>query len=274
MRDSVSLYFNSIKDIPLLTPEEEIEICKRIEAGDQKAKEQLIEANLRLVVSIAKKYQGTNLELLDLIQDGNIGLMKAVERFDYKKGYKFSTYATWWIKQAIMRSIDNNNFLIRLPVNISEDLRRMNKTIREFEAENNRKPTEQEISSRTGFTIEKVKELIFLEKNSHLSLDAEIDEEKKTTIGDLIEDDKIDSPEKNAEMKDLKEAVNDVLKTLSKNEEIAIRYRFGIDNGIIKTVDEISNELGITKLKVQQAQARGLRKLSHPKLKRKLKDYV
>ena len=272
--DAVTSYLKNIGKIPLLTKEEEIEICKRMEEGDPDARKELIEANLRLVVNVAKKYQkSTNLEFLDLIQDGNRGLMKAVEKFDYKKGFKFSTYATWWIRQSIVRSIADRDRVIRLPVHVCENIRKMNKAIREFEFENSRVPTNDELAAITDFNVEKIKELKVLE-NKVTSLDIEVGEEKDITIGDMIKDDTMEPPTKIAEDNILRETIDDVLKTLTEREEIVIRKRFGLDDGQMKTLNEVGDEIGVTRERVRQIQSRALRKLNHPSRKRKLVDFV
>ena len=273
--DAVSLYLKRIWAIPLLTRDEEIELCKRMEKGDEEAREKLIESNLRLVVSIAKKYIGkTNLEFMDLIQDGNRGLMIAVDKFDYRKGFKLSTYATNWIKNKISRSIAENDKMIRLPINIQDDLKKINKASRLFNTENGKYPTDEELSEITGFEIEKIKDLNSIDNNDVMSLDIEIGDEKRTTLGDLIEDDKKETPEAIAEKNNLTEKINDVLKTLSENEEAVIRGRFGFPDGRIKTLNEISKELNITRERVRQIQTRALRQLSRPSCKRKLQDFV
>ena len=274
MGDSLSMYLKSIGEIPLLTPEEEIELSKRVEMGDLDAKNKMIEANLKLVVSIAKKYTYVSgLDLLDLIQYGNFGLMKAVEKFDYRKGYKFSTYATWWIKQAITRSIADYNDVIRLPVHISDASNKMEKAIQKFTTDYGRQPTNEELAETTDFTVETIK-ILKEAKNRIISLELSITDDNELTIGDVIEDTTIKTPEQSAEYNAIKEIFEEILQGLSPTEESTIRGRFGLNGEKAKTIDELSSELNISPSRVKLNQARALRKLRQPQVKKKLIDFV
>ena len=271
--DPVRMYLKEMGKVDLLTGEEEVELAKRKEQGDEQAKKKMIEANLRLVVSIAKKYTGRGMSFLDLIQEGNKGLMKAVEKFDYTKGYKFSTYATWWIRQAITRSIADQSRTIRIPVHMTEKINKLIKVSRQLFKEYGREPKDEEIAKRMDLSIEKVREI---KKNSQepVSLETPIGEEEDSDLGDFIEDEESPDPDAAASSILLREQLNEVLDTLTAREKRILELRFGIEDGRPRTLEEVGNEYGITRERIRQIEAKELRKLRHPSRSKKLKDYL
>jgi len=273
INDPVRMYLKEIGQIKLLTTEEELELADRILEGDEQAKSTLAEANLRLVVSIAKRYVGRGMLFLDLIQEGNIGLMKAVEKFDVSKGYKFSTYATWWIRQAITRAIADQARTIRVPVHMVETINKLARIQRQLTLELNREPTEEELAKKMGTTPEKIRDIYKISQEP-VSLETPIGEEDDSHLGDFIKDERNVSPEEYATNELLKDEIAEVLLTLTEREEKVIRLRFGLDDGKSKTLEEVGQIFGVTRERIRQIEAKALRKLRHPSRSRKLKDYM
>jgi len=271
--DPVRMYLKEIGRIPLLTPEEEIELAKRMEKGDEEAKRRLAEANLRLVVSIAKRYVGRGMLFLDLIQEGNLGLIKAVEKFDYRKGYKFSTYATWWIRQAITRAIADQARTIRIPVHMVETINKLIRVSRRLVQELGREPTPEEIAKEMGISPEKVREIIKIAQEP-VSLETPIGEEEDSHLGDFIEDQDAKAPAEEASHTLLREQLDEVLSTLTDREQKVLRLRFGLDDGRARTLEEVGCTFGVTRERIRQIEAKTLRKLRHPSRSKKLKDYL
>lgn len=273
INDPVRMYLKEIGRVPLLTPEEEIELAKRIEQGDEEAKKRLAEANLRLVVSIAKRYVGRGMLFLDLIQEGNMGLIKAVEKFDYRKGYKFSTYATWWIRQAITRAIADQARTIRIPVHMVETINKLIRVSRQLLQELGREPTPEEIAKEMGMTPEKVREIMKIAQEP-VSLETPIGEEDDSHLGDFIEDQDAPAPADAAAYELLKEQLEEVLSTLTEREENVLRLRFGLDDGRARTLEEVGKVFGVTRERIRQIEAKALRKLRHPSRSKRLKDFL
>ncbi len=273
INDPVRMYLKEIGQIKLLTMEEELELADRILQGDETAKATLAEANLRLVVSIAKRYVGRGMLFLDLIQEGNIGLMKAVEKFDVSKGYKFSTYATWWIRQAITRAIADQARTIRVPVHMVETINKLARIQRQLTLELNREPTEEELAKKMGTSVDKIRDIYKISQEP-VSLETPIGEEDDSHLGDFIKDERNVSPEEYATNELLKDEIADVLLTLTEREEKVIRLRFGLDDGKSKTLEEVGQIFGVTRERIRQIEAKALRKLRHPSRSRKLKDYM
>ena len=273
INDPVRMYLKEIGQIKLLTTEEELELADRIAEGDEQAKATLAEANLRLVVSIAKRYVGRGMLFLDLIQEGNIGLMKAVEKFDVTKGYKFSTYATWWIRQAITRSIADQARTIRVPVHMVETINKLARIERQLTLELNREPTEEELSKKMGTSVEKIRDIYKISQEP-VSLEIPIGEEEDSHLGDFIPDETNMSPEDYAINELLKDEISEVLLTLTEREEKVIRLRFGLEDGRPRTLEEVGQLFGVTRERIRQIEAKALRKLRHPSRSRKLKDYL
>ncbi|MFP4662388.1 MAG: RNA polymerase sigma factor RpoD [Halanaerobiales bacterium] len=273
MDDPVRMYLKGIGKVDLLTAAEEVELAKRIEEGDEAAKQHLIEANLRLVVSIAKKYIGRGMHYLDLIQEGNMGMMKAVEKFDYRKGYKFSTYATWWIRQAITRAIADQSRTIRVPVHMVEKMNKLIRVSRQLFQELGREPNNEELAEEMGITEEKVREIKKISKES-ISLETPIGEEEDSNLGDFIKDEESPQPTESVNHILLKEQLDDVLSTLTEREKRILELRFGIGDGRNRTLEEVGKEFGVTRERIRQIEAKALRKLRHPTRSHKLKDYV
>lgn len=273
INDPVRVYLKEIGQIKLLTMEEELALSDLINQGDEFAKNTLAEANLRLVVSIAKRYVGRGMLFLDLIQEGNIGLMKAVEKFDVTKGFKFSTYATWWIRQAITRAIADQARTIRVPVHMVETINKMTRIERQLTLELNREPTDEEIAKKMGIPTEKVIEIHKISQDP-VSLEAPIGEEEDSHLGDFIKDASSMSPEEYATNEMLKDEINDVLLTLTEREEKVIKLRFGLEDGKCRTLEEVGQMFGVTRERIRQIEAKALRKLRHPSRSRKLKDYM
>jgi len=270
--DHVRMYLKEIGKVPLLTAEEEISLAQRMEGGDELAKRRLAEANLRLVVSIAKRYVGRGMLFLDLIQEGNLGLIKAVEKFDYRKGYKFSTYATWWIRQAITRAIADQARTIRIPVHMVETINKLIRVSRQLLQELGRDPTPDELAVEMQISVEKVREILKIGQEP-VSLETPIGEEEDSHLGDFIPDDDIPSPAEAAAFTLLKEQLIDVLDTLTEREEKVLRLRFGLDDGRARTLEEVGREFSVTRERIRQIEAKALRKLRHPSRSKKLKDY-
>ncbi len=273
INDPVRMYLKEIGQIKLLTMEEELQLADRILEGDSEAKATLAEANLRLVVSIAKRYVGRGMLFLDLIQEGNIGLMKAVEKFDVSKGYKFSTYATWWIRQAITRAIADQARTIRVPVHMVETINKLARIQRQLTLELNREPTEEELAKKMGTTPDKIRDIYKISQEP-VSLETPIGEEDDSHLGDFIKDERNVSPEEYATNELLKDEIAEVLLTLTEREEKVIRLRFGLDDGKSKTLEEVGQIFGVTRERIRQIEAKALRKLRHPSRSRKLKDYM
>ncbi|HWQ58763.1 MAG TPA: RNA polymerase sigma factor RpoD [Clostridia bacterium] len=271
--DPVRMYLKEIGKVPLLTAAEEIEIAKRMGTGDQEAKQQLAEANLRLVVSVAKRYVGRGMLFLDLIQEGNLGLIKAVEKFDYRKGYKFSTYATWWIRQAITRAIADQARTIRIPVHMVETINKLIRVNRQLLQEYGREPRPDEIAAEMGISEEKVREIIKVAQEP-VSLETPIGEEEDSHLGDFIKDEDAPAPDDMASFTLLKEQLMEVLDTLTPREEKVLRLRFGLDDGKARTLEEVGREFNVTRERIRQIEAKALRKLRHPSRSKKLKDFL
>lgn len=271
--DPVRMYLKEIGKVPLLSSEEEIELAKRIEEGDQIAKKKLAEANLRLVVSIAKRYVGRGMMFLDLIQEGNLGLIKAVEKFDFRKGYKFSTYATWWIRQAITRAIADQARTIRIPVHMVETINKLIRVSRQLLQELGREPQADEIAKYMEMPVDKVREIMKIAQEP-VSLETPIGEEEDSHLGDFIPDDEAPAPAEAAAFTMLKEQLINVLDTLTPREEKVLRLRFGLDDGRARTLEEVGKEFNVTRERIRQIEAKALRKLRHPSRSKKLKDYL
>ena len=271
--DPVRMYLKEIGKVPLLTADEEIELAKRMEQGDEEAKRKLAEANLRLVVSIAKRYVGRGMLFLDLIQEGNLGLIKAVEKFDYRKGYKFSTYATWWIRQAITRAIADQARTIRIPVHMVETINKLIRVSRQLLQEYGREPQPEEIAAEMGISEEKVREIIKIAQEP-VSLETPIGEEEDSHLGDFIPDDEAPAPAEAAAFTLLREQLMGVLSTLTPREEKVLRLRFGLDDGRARTLEEVGKEFNVTRERIRQIEAKALRKIRHPSRSKKLKDFL
>lgn len=273
INDPVRMYLKEIGRVPLLSAENEIELAKKIEAGDEEAKRRLAEANLRLVVSIAKRYVGRGMLFLDLIQEGNMGLIKAVEKFDYEKGYKFSTYATWWIRQAITRAIADQARTIRIPVHMVETINKLIRVQRQLLQDLGREPTPEEVSKEMDLSPEKVREILKIAQEP-VSLETPIGEEDDSHLGDFIEDQEALAPSDAAAYELLKEQLEDVLDTLTDREENVLRLRFGLDDGRTRTLEEVGKVFGVTRERIRQIEAKALRKLRHPSRSKRLKDFL
>ena len=273
INDPVRMYLKEIGKVPLLSAEEEVELAQRMENGDEAAKKKLAEANLRLVVSIAKRYVGRGMLFLDLIQEGNLGLIKAVEKFDYHKGYKFSTYATWWIRQAITRAIADQARTIRIPVHMVETINKLIRISRQLLQELGREPTAEELAVEMQMPEEKVREIMKIAQEP-VSLETPIGEEEDSHLGDFIPDDDIPAPAEAAAFTLLKEQLIEVLDTLTEREEKVLRLRFGLDDGRARTLEEVGKEFNVTRERIRQIEAKALRKLRHPSRSKKLKDYL
>ena len=271
--DPVRMYLKEIGKVPLLTADEEIELAKRMEEGDEFAKMKLCEANLRLVVSIAKRYVGRGMLFLDLIQEGNLGLIKAVDKFDYRKGYKFSTYATWWIRQAITRSIADQARTIRIPVHMVETINKLIRVSRQLLQTYGREPSPEEIAKEMGITVDKVREIQKIAQEP-VSLETPIGEEEDSHLGDFIPDDDVPAPAEAAAFSMLKEQLVEVLDTLTDREQKVLKLRFGLDDGRSRTLEEVGKEFDVTRERIRQIEAKALRKLRHPSRSKKLKDYL
>ncbi|MBS5545778.1 MAG: RNA polymerase sigma factor RpoD [Lachnospiraceae bacterium] len=271
--DPVRMYLKEIGKIPLLSSEDEIELAKEMELGNEEAQKRLAEANLRLVVSIAKRYVGRGMQFLDLIQEGNLGLIKAVEKFDYRKGYKFSTYATWWIRQAITRSIADQARTIRIPVHMVETINRLVRTSRQLLQELGREPTMEEIGKRVDMPPERVAEIMKMSQEP-VSLETPVGEEEDSHLGDFIQDDHVTVPQDAAAYTLLHEQLMEVLGTLTEREQKVLRLRFGLDDGRPRTLEEVGKQFHVTRERIRQIEAKALRKLRHPSRSRKLKDYL
>lgn len=273
IEDPVRMYLKEIGKVPLLSAEEEIELAKKMEQGDENAKKRLAEANLRLVVSIAKRYVGRGMLFLDLIQEGNLGLIKAVEKFDYRKGYKFSTYATWWIRQAITRAIADQARTIRIPVHMVETINKLIRVSRQLLQELGREPTPEEIAEEMDMPVDRVCEILKISQEP-VSLETPIGEEEDSHLGDFIQDDNVPVPADAAAFTLLKEQLVEVLGTLTEREQKVLRLRFGLDDGRARTLEEVGKEFNVTRERIRQIEAKALRKLRHPSRSRKLKDYL
>ena len=273
IEDPVRMYLKEIGKVPLLSAEEEIELAKNMETGDQEAKKRLAEANLRLVVSIAKRYVGRGMLFLDLIQEGNLGLIKAVEKFDYRKGYKFSTYATWWIRQAITRAIADQARTIRIPVHMVETINKLIRVSRQLLQELGREPSPEEIADEMGMPVDRVREILKISQEP-VSLETPIGEEEDSHLGDFIQDDNVPVPADAAAFTLLKEQLVEVLGTLTEREQKVLRLRFGLDDGRARTLEEVGTVFNVTRERIRQIEAKALRKLRHPSRSRKLKDYL
>ncbi|RPF47893.1 RNA polymerase primary sigma factor [Hydrogenoanaerobacterium saccharovorans] len=271
--DPVKVYLKEIGRVPLLTPEEEIDLATRMAEGDPAARKRLSEANLRLVVSIAKRYVGRGMQFLDLIQEGNLGLIKAVEKFDYTKGFKFSTYATWWIRQAITRAIADQARTIRIPVHMVETINKVKKVSSQLLHKNGHEPTAEEISVELDMPVEKVREIMRVAQEP-VSLETPIGEEEDSHLGDFIPDDDAPAPAEAASHTLLKEQLSDVLQTLTQREEKVLRLRFGLEDGRSRTLEEVGKEFNVTRERIRQIEAKALRKLRHPSRSKKLKDFL
>ena len=273
IEDPVRMYLKEIGKVPLLSAEEEIELAKRMENGDEAAKKRLAEANLRLVVSIAKRYVGRGMLFLDLIQEGNLGLIKAVEKFDYRKGYKFSTYATWWIRQAITRAIADQARTIRIPVHMVETINKLIRVSRQLLQELGREPLPEEIAKEMDMPVERVREILKISQEP-VSLETPIGEEEDSHLGDFIQDDNVPVPAEAAAQTLLKEQLDEVLDTLTEREQKVLRLRFGMNDGRARTLEEVGREFDVTRERIRQIEAKALRKLRHPSRSRKLRDYL
>jgi RNA polymerase primary sigma factor len=271
--DPVRMYLKEIGKVPLLSADEEIALARRMEKGDSDAKKRLAESNLRLVVSIAKRYVGRGMLFLDLIQEGNLGLIKAVEKFDYRKGYKFSTYATWWIRQAITRAIADQARTIRIPVHMVETINKLIRVSRQLLQELGKEPQPEEIAKEMNMPVEKVREIMKISQEP-VSLETPIGEEEDSHLGDFIPDDDAPAPSEAAAFTLLKEQLIDVLDTLTPREEKVLRLRFGLDDGRARTLEEVGKEFNVTRERIRQIEAKALRKLRHPSRSKKLKDYL
>ena len=273
IEDPVRMYLKEIGKVPLLSAEREIELAKRMEEGDEDAKKELAEANLRLVVSIAKRYVGRGMLFLDLIQEGNLGLIKAVEKFDYHKGYKFSTYATWWIRQAITRAIADQARTIRIPVHMVETINKLIRVSRQLLQELGREPLPEEIAKELDMPVERVREILKISQEP-VSLETPIGEEEDSHLGDFIQDDNVPVPSEAAAQTLLKEQLDEVLDTLTEREQKVLRLRFGMNDGRARTLEEVGKEFDVTRERIRQIEAKALRKLRHPSRSRKLRDYL
>ena len=273
MDDPVKMYLKDIGKVPLLSAEEEIELAKRMEAGDEMAKEKLAESNLRLVVSIAKRYVGRGMLFLDLIQEGNLGLLKAVEKFDYRKGYKFSTYATWWIRQAITRAIADQARTIRIPVHMVETINKVTRVSRDLLQKLGREPLPEEVGEVMGLPKERVQEIMKIAQEP-VSLETPIGEEEDSHLGDFIQDESIPTPVEATNQTLLHEQLDEVVSTLTEREQRVIKLRFGWDDGRPRTLEEVGKEFNVTRERIRQIEAKALRKLRHPNRSRKLKDFL
>ncbi len=273
IEDPVRMYLKEIGKVSLLTADEEIELAQRMEEGDEDAKKRLAEANLRLVVSIAKRYVGRGMLFLDLIQEGNLGLIKAVEKFDYRKGYKFSTYATWWIRQAITRAIADQARTIRIPVHMVETINKLIRVSRQLLQELGREPSPEEIAEEMDMSVDRVREILKISQEP-VSLETPIGEEEDSHLGDFIQDDNVPVPADAAAFTLLKEQLIEVLGTLTEREQKVLRLRFGLDDGRARTLEEVGKEFNVTRERIRQIEAKALRKLRHPSRSRKLKDYL
>ena len=273
IEDPVRMYLKEIGKVPLLSADEEKELAIRMEEGDEEAKKRLAEANLRLVVSIAKRYVGRGMLFLDLIQEGNLGLIKAVEKFDYRKGFKFSTYATWWIRQAITRAIADQARTIRIPVHMVETINKLVRVSRQLLQELGREPTPEEIAEKMDIPVERVREIIKISQEP-VSLETPIGEEEDSHLGDFIQDDNVPVPAEAAAFTLLKEQLDEVLGTLTEREQKVLRLRFGLKDGRARTLEEVGKEFNVTRERIRQIEAKALRKLRHPSRSRKLKDYL
>ncbi|MBQ9608322.1 MAG: RNA polymerase sigma factor RpoD [Lachnospiraceae bacterium] len=273
IEDPVRMYLKEIGKVPLLSADEEIELAKKMEEGDEEAKKKLAEANLRLVVSIAKRYVGRGMLFLDLIQEGNLGLIKAVEKFDYRKGYKFSTYATWWIRQAITRAIADQARTIRIPVHMVETINKLIRVSRQLLQDLGREPLPEEIAEEMDIPVERVREILKISQEP-VSLETPIGEEEDSHLGDFIQDENVPVPAEAAAFTLLKEQLVDVLGTLTEREQKVLRLRFGLDDGRARTLEEVGKEFNVTRERIRQIEAKALRKLRHPSRSRKLKDYL
>ena len=273
IEDPVRMYLKEIGKVPLLSAEEEIELAKRMELGDQEAKKRLAEANLRLVVSIAKRYVGRGMLFLDLIQEGNLGLIKAVEKFDYRKGYKFSTYATWWIRQAITRAIADQARTIRIPVHMVETINKLIRVSRQLLQELGREPTPEEIAAEMNMPVERVREILKISQEP-VSLETPIGEEEDSHLGDFIQDDNVPVPADAAAFTLLKEQLEEVLGTLTEREQKVLTLRFGLEDGRARTLEEVGKEFNVTRERIRQIEAKALRKLRHPSRSKKLRDFL
>ena len=273
IEDPVRMYLKEIGKVPLLSAEEEIELAKKMEMGDEEAKKRLAEANLRLVVSIAKRYVGRGMLFLDLIQEGNLGLIKAVEKFDYRKGYKFSTYATWWIRQAITRAIADQARTIRIPVHMVETINKLIRVSRQLLQELGREPAPEEIAEEMNMPVDRVREILKISQEP-VSLETPIGEEEDSHLGDFIQDDNVPVPADAAAFTLLKEQLVEVLGTLTDREQKVLRLRFGLDDGRARTLEEVGKEFSVTRERIRQIEAKALRKLRHPSRSKRLKDFL
>ena len=273
IEDPVRMYLKEIGKVPLLSAEREIELARRMEEGDEDAKKELAEANLRLVVSIAKRYVGRGMLFLDLIQEGNLGLIKAVEKFDYHKGYKFSTYATWWIRQAITRAIADQARTIRIPVHMVETINKLIRVSRQLLQELGREPLPEEIAKELDMPVDRVREILKISQEP-VSLETPIGEEEDSHLGDFIQDDNVPVPAEAAAQTLLKEQLDEVLDTLTEREQKVLRLRFGMNDGRARTLEEVGKEFDVTRERIRQIEAKALRKLRHPSRSRKLRDYL
>ena len=273
LEDPVRMYLKEIGKVPLLSADEEIKLAQRMEEGDEAAKKKLAEANLRLVVSIAKRYVGRGMLFLDLIQEGNLGLIKAVEKFDYRKGYKFSTYATWWIRQAITRAIADQARTIRIPVHMVETINKLIRVSRQLLQELGREPSPEEIAEEMDIPVERVREILKISQEP-VSLETPIGEEEDSHLGDFIQDENVPVPADAAAFTLLKEQLDEVLGTLTEREQKVLRLRFGLDDSRARTLEEVGKEFNVTRERIRQIEAKALRKLRHPSRSRKLKDYL